>query len=217
MDFPKLTTARRTRNGKGPARRLRQKGLIPAVLYGQGMDTTPLAIDPASLTKALAGPKRTNTIMELEIKGAKERCAAIVRDHQFDPVTRRLLHVDFYAVHLDQKITVQVPLVLEGRSQGEQLGGTLSKLFRTLPVECLPTDIPDSISTDITSLGINEMLTAETLELPENVNLLLEGKTPIVTIIAKRVEEETKEEEAVDEETESAPAPAEKPAETETE
>lgn len=216
MDLPKLSTSVRKRSGKGPARRLRQKGLIPAVLYGQGVDTTPLALDPSALTKALAGPRRTNTILELEIAGAKEGHTAMVRDHQFDPVTRRLLHVDLLAVKMDQKLSVEVPLSLTGRSVGEQLGGTLSKLFRKLPVECLPNDIPSEIMMDVTSLNIGGTLTARDLVLPENVSLLIDEKTPIVTIVAKRVEDEARKGDEGEGQA-SAEASAEAPAENKSE
>jgi large subunit ribosomal protein L25 len=175
MEFQKLPTVKRDRIGKGPARRLRQQGLIPA-------------IDPRLLVKALSGPMRTNTILELTINGASETCPAMVRDHQFDPVSRELLHVDLLAVNLDKEIEVEIPLVLQGRSQGEQLGGTLSKLFRTLPVKCYPKDIPAAVTADITSLQLNAIMTAGDLVLPENVALLVESKTPVVTIATKRAE-----------------------------
>ncbi len=214
MDLPKLSTSVRKRSGKGPARRLRQKGLIPAVLYGQGVDTTPLALDPSDLTKALSGPRHTNTVLQLEIAGAKEGFTAMVRDHQFDPVTRKLLHVDLLAVKMDEKLAVEIPLSVTGRSAGEQLGGTLSKLFRKLPIECLPENIPAEIMLDVTTLAIGEILTAKDLTLPENVSLQLEEKTPIVTILAKRVEEDKKTE---DDEADGAAATAEAPAENKSE
>ena len=217
MEFQKLTTSKRNRSGKGPARRLRQQGLVPAILYGHGIETTSLAIDPRSLSKALSGPMRTNTLLELEINGTKEGCTAMVRDHQFDPVSRKLLHVDLLAVDLGREIEVQVPLDLQGRSRGEQLGGTLSKLFRTLPVKCYPRDIPEAITHDITQLDIHAILTAGALEMPQNVTLLLDDKTPVVTIAAKRVEVQETEEGEEAAEGEAAPeAEAEAEEKTET-
>jgi large subunit ribosomal protein L25 len=201
MELQKLEASLRKRSGKGPARRLRHKGLVPAVLYGQGVDTQALALDPKSLVKALSGPRRTNTILELDIVGAESSgpCTAMVKDHQYDPVSRQLLHVDFYAVSMEEKIKVKVPLEVVGRSAGEQLGGTLAKLFRALPLECLPADIPVSIKVDVTELGVNQMITAKDIATPKDVTLLLDDKMPVLSVLAKRVEsEEAKEEGAAE-------------------
>lgn len=194
MSLQKLNASLRKRPGKGPARRLRSQGQVPAVLYGRGVETTPIAVDPRALVKALAGPKRTNTVLELSIAGLKEPCTAMVKDHQYDPVSRELLHVDLYAVNTEAKIKAEVPLEVIGRSAGEQLGGTMSKLYRRIPVECMPLDIPESVKVDVTPLNVNETLAAKDIAMPENVTLLLSEKAPVVTILAKRVEVETTEE-----------------------
>ncbi len=207
MSQQKLEASLRKRSGKGPARRLREQGLVPAVLYGQGIDTAKLALDPRALSKALSGPKHTNTILELNVKGAKEAYSAMVKDHQYDPVSRQLLHVDLYAVKLDAKIKADVPFKVTGRSAGEQLGGTMRRFYRTVPVECLPMDIPEAVTVDVTPMNVNEIMTAKDIEMPENVSLLLDEKAPVVAILAKKVEE-TKEEGEEEGAEEAAEAPA---------
>jgi large subunit ribosomal protein L25 len=188
MSFQKIEASIRQRNGKGPARRLRNKGLVPAVLYGKGIETTRLSVNPRILVKALAGPKRINTLLEINVEGAEHSYNALVRDHQFDPVTRQLLHVDFLAVSLEQKIKIDVPVRLEGRAVGQQLGGTLSQKMRKVKVECRPEDIPEAIVVDITNLGLGKMMTGADLDMPENVSLLLAPKSPVVEIVAKRAD-----------------------------
>ena len=189
MSFKKLKAFPRERNGKGPARRLRAKGLVPAILYGAGVESTKISVSPRELVKALAGPTRTNTVLDIEIEGTDDPHSAIVRDHHYDPVTRELLHVDFLAVGINQLIDLDVPFALEGRSVGEQLGGNLSKKCRSLPIQCKPADIPAAITLDISGIGLNETFTAAQLTMPEGVTLRMAGKTPLVTVISKRVVE----------------------------
>ena len=193
MSLQKIEASLRKRSGKGPARRLREQGLVPAVLYGQGIETAALSLDPRVLGKALSGPKRTNTVLELSIKGTDAPCCAMVKDHQYDPVSRQLLHVDLYAVKMDTKIKTEVPFTIKGRSAGEQLGGSLAKLFRWLFVECLFLDIPEAVTVDVTPLGVNDIMTAKDIPMPENVALLLDDKTPVVSVLAKKAETEAAE------------------------
>lgn len=198
MEFSKIDVAVRVRTGKGPARRLRQKGRAPAVLYGPKLETVSLSVVPKALIKALAGPLRTNTVLSLAIEGATgstpTECKAIVVDHHFDPVSRDVLHVDFLALDMAKKISVKVPLKLSGRSRGEQVGGKLSAVFRTLPVECLPEQIPEAITADVSHLGLNETLDVKDIALPEGVSVTLSPDATIALVqSAKAEEDETKE------------------------
>ena len=188
MSSQKIEVSIRERNGKGPARRLRAKGLVPAVIYGQGVEAIRLSLDPRTLIKALSGPKRTNTLLEIQVAGRSTSYNALVRDHQYDPVTRDLLHVDFMAVSEDQLVKANVPLEITGRAIGQQLGGTLSQKMRKVKVECRAVEIPESIVVDITNLGLAQVMTGKDLTMPENVKLLLSPKNPIVEIVAKRVD-----------------------------
>ncbi|MDJ0762961.1 MAG: 50S ribosomal protein L25 [Myxococcota bacterium] len=198
MEFPQLQVSFRNRTGKGPARRLRQQGRTPAILYGSKLKSLSLSVSPAELSKAISGPLHTNTVLDLSIADAPDEavsaCKAIVRDHQFDPVTRHLLHVDFVVVELDKKISVSVPLRWTGRSAGEQAGGKLAVVYRTLPVECLPEQIPEAIEVDVTHLQLNEAITVGEVTLPEGVSVTLPAQTSIVLIQSARAEEAAEEE-----------------------
>ena len=120
MEFPKLQVSVRSHSGKGSARRLRMKGLAPAIVYGKDLQTTSLTVEPSALVKALSGDLRMNTILTLNIENASKdqpkECTVMVRDHQFEPVSRQLLHVDFYAVDATKKIAFEVPFETVGRS-----------------------------------------------------------------------------------------------------
>lgn len=196
MEFQQLDVTIRGRGGKGPARRMRQGGRVPAVLYGRGIPAITLSLVPREIVKALAGPLRTNTVLKLKLQGATgsmpAECLAMVRDHQFDPVSRELLHVDFLAVALDREVKVEVPLRLFGRSAGEAAGGTLTAIFRTLPVQCLPTAIPEEIAHDITALELNQHLTAGELVMPPGAVVLMDKGATIATVATKRIVDETK-------------------------
>lgn len=217
MEFPKIDVTLRSRTGKGPARRLRQSGRTPAVLYGSGVDSVPISLSPKELVKALAGPLHTNTVVDIHIDGAKDPsksgCKAMVRDHQYDPVSRKLLHVDFLAVDLEKKVQVDVPIKVSGRSIGEQTGGKLVSLCRTIKVECLPSNIPVSIPIDVTELKLNESLSVKDVALPEGVTAALPPDTTLVSVQVVKVEAEVVEESAEAKEGEAEGQTAEKQAE----
>jgi large subunit ribosomal protein L25 len=199
MEIQKMNAGMRTTTGKGPARRLRQAGKIPAVLYGRGIDPVPLTIVPAQIRAALSGPHRENTVLSLNIENASGKvpreCSVLVRDHQYDPLSLELKHVDFLLVDLDTPTRFKVPLVLTGQSKGVKAGGTMSVFARKLPVECLPADTPAELTVDITELDLLDTLSVKDLEIPENVKVLLDEERTIASVLAKRVEVEETEEE----------------------
>ncbi len=217
MELPVLEIALRTETGKGPARRLRGKGFVPAVLYGQTTEPINLSVSPKSLKQALSGPLHINTVLKLAIsdgsKKAPSEHAALVCDHQYDPVSRELLHVDFLTVDMAKPIRVEIPFKTTGRSLGEQIGGTMSVTTRELPVDCLPAQIPESFVIDVTELKIGDGLTVADLTLPEGVTIALPEDTTLVSIVSTKVEEEEVKEdeeegEAAAEDGEKSEAPA---------
>jgi large subunit ribosomal protein L25 len=160
-----LTAEKRDAKGKGPARRLRQKGLIPAVVYGRKGEPTHLAVDPAALLKAIDNPQRFNTLLKLQADGAERY--VLFKDYQVDPVTRKLLHADFLEVSLDQAVKVEVPVVTTGRAQGVADGGILSIAAHEIVVEALPNKIPLNIEVDVTALKIGQSIHVSELKAPE--------------------------------------------------
>ena len=193
MEFIKIDALGRTSRGKGAARRMRTAGRIPAVVYGRNTETKAISVDPEVLTKALAGPLRVNTPLDVVIHDPEtdktEDALVIVKNHQYDPVSRTLLHVDFLAIQQGVPLQVDVPVEREGRSYGEQMGGVLRMVHRTIPVVCLPKDIPAKISVDVTPLQAGITFHVSELKLSEGITIALPPQEAILTISAIAAEE----------------------------
>ncbi len=160
-----VTAQRRDGKGKGPARRLRREGKIPAVVYGRKQEPTHLSVDPAVLLKAIETPHRFNTVLTLEMDGTKKH--VLFKDYTVDPVTRKLLHADFLEVKLDEPVKVEVPVVTVGRAAGQAEGGILSIATHEIVLEALPNKIPVRIEVDVTNLKIGQSIHVSELKPPE--------------------------------------------------
>jgi large subunit ribosomal protein L25 len=160
-----VSAQRRDDKGKGPARRLRQKGLIPAVVYGRKSAPTHLAVDPAALMKAIETPHRFNTVLTLQMDGAEKH--VLFKDYTVDPVSRKLLHADFLEVKLDEPVKVEVPVATTGRAAGQAEGGILSIATHEIVIEALPAKIPVRIEVDVTNLKIGQSIHVSELRPPE--------------------------------------------------
>jgi large subunit ribosomal protein L25 len=196
MEFISLNVNKRKNTGKGAARRMRRTGVVPAIVYGQGIEAFSVSVEPAAIVKALAGPMRLNTVLKLSVLGdAKpQEIIAVVRDHQYHPVRRSLQHVDFLAIDVTKPIRVQVPLLRTGRSVGEAGGGVLTQVFRSLPVDCLPDRIPADIQVDVTALELGHHINVKEIVLPEGVTIGLPAEQSLFTVTtpkAEKVEETT--------------------------
>lgn len=157
----------RAGRGKGPARRLRAAGRLPGVVYGPGVDATPIALEPRDLESGLRTEMRRNQVFELELGDAKHE--VMVRELLVHPVSRVPLHVDFYIVSDERPVHTTVPIVAKGRSRGVQRGGKLRQALRTLHIVAAPSDIPAAIAVDISSLDIGDSVHVDSLPLPPNV------------------------------------------------
>lgn len=204
METTTLQAEVRDSRGKGPARRLRAQGKIPAVFYGQGIEPTPLTLSPKELKKALRGERGRNVVFKLSVGGKDE--LAMVKDLTIDPVSRELLHVDLYRVFEDKVLEVEVPFHTFGRAQGVVMGGVLNVTRRTLPLRTTPANIPVSIDADITRLGLKDTISVEQIKLPEGVECLLAPKLTLAIILEPR--KATAAEEAEDAAAAAAAAPA---------
>jgi large subunit ribosomal protein L25 len=165
----KLSATRRQEKGKGLARKLRAKGLIPAICYGQKHEAISLVVDPSELRRALDPARGQNTVITLAIEheGKTEQLTVMLKEYQLDSLTQTLLHADFMLVSLDQIVDVTVPLDLLGKPEGVKLGGTLHQVFRKLPVSCKPGDIPSALQADVSALELNEGIQIKDLTLPD--------------------------------------------------
>jgi large subunit ribosomal protein L25 len=191
MDMQTLTIEKRDGTGKGPARRLRRAGRVPAVLYGTA---TPLnvAVDPNDVYRLLHGHEGSTRLLEVSFKGETSTRMAIIRDMQFDPVSEDLIHVDLQEVAMDRAIQVAVPI----RHVGEAIGvkdsaGILEMILREVQVMCLPRAIPEVIIAEVSRLGIHDVLTVKDLEVPEGVRILNDPNQAVVTVAPPAAEEVT--------------------------
>jgi large subunit ribosomal protein L25 len=209
METTTLQAEVRDSRGKGPARRLRAQGKLPAVFYGQGVEPTPLTLSPKELKKALRGERGRNVVFKLSVGGKDE--LAMVKDVTTDPVSQELLHVDLYRVFEDKVLEIDVPFHTHGRAQGVVMGGVLNVTRRTLPVRTTPANIPVSIDVDVTRLALKDTISVEQVELPEGVECTLAPKLTLVIVLEPRKLTATEEAEAGTAEAASAEGEAAKP------
>jgi large subunit ribosomal protein L25 len=151
-------------HGKGPARRLRREGLIPAVVYGEHAKPVSVAVDPAAVLEAIDTPLRFNTLITLKLDAGEKR--VLFKDYQVDPVSRRLLHADFLEVALDKPVKVRIPVIATGKAQGVTDGGILSVAAKEIVVEALPERIPARIEVDVTPLKMGQSIHVSELKAP---------------------------------------------------
>ena len=216
-----LQAREREERGKNAARRLRASGMIPAVLYGDDGQSKPLSV-PGKIVDYTLHHLGDNALYDIDT-GAGGSTARIV-DVQRDPVTGRLIHVDFAPVNMRERIEVTVPLHVVGESPGAEEGGVLQQVAYEVRVESLPGDIPQELDIDVSTLGMNENLTLADLELPDGIILISDPEEVAVTVTAPTeiteedleaagvVEEEAEEAEPVEgaaEEPEEGPSPEE--------
>ena len=183
-----LTAESRDSRGKNEARRLRARGLTPAVLYGATKDSVALAVNPKEVRKIL----RTghNTIFDLAIQGGESSPVMLVA-WQNDPVKDSLLHVDLKRIDLSKRIIVKVPVHTTGEAKGVKLqGGLFEIVTREVEIECLPTDIPEEFTLDVSELMIGQNLRTSDIKLPENVKLLSAADQVIAHVVSVKAEEE---------------------------
>jgi large subunit ribosomal protein L25 len=181
--------------GKNEANRLRAAGKIPAVVYGgQAAGLAPtgtsVAVDPKVLSKILHSDSGANTLISLKLAGGEKR--VMVREYQLDPVTHSLLHADFYALAMDRAITVTVPVQLVGEAPGVKIqGGIVDFVTRQISVECLPTEIPEHVTVDISQLMLNQAVRVRDLAADAKWKAVTEPETMLVHVVALRAEEAT--------------------------
>jgi large subunit ribosomal protein L25 len=191
MELRKFNATVRENSGKGASARLRKAGQIPAVAYGKNLPVQSLSISPADLSSVLTSAHGRNSVIELDVAGQK-KLTVLIRDFQYHPLSRELLHADFVQIALDQPVDVTVPLDATGKSKGVIEGGVLRQVFRRVPVRCLPEKIPVKLVHDVTELGVNEHVLVKEIAVPEGVTIRL---PPEQTILAVAFEKQVVEEE----------------------
>lgn len=187
MELTEIHVEKRERCGKGNNRKLRRAGKIPAVCYGLGEPATLLQVSDHDIRKILEKRRIASSLFTLkaDIQSGFSDKVVMVQEIQKDVFSRKWLHIDFCQIAMDQMITVSVPLRLQGKPKGVEMGGRLNQFIRDLRVKCLPKDIPHDVVFDITSLGIGEILHVSDISLPENVQLAYDSNVPVVSIFSR--------------------------------
>lgn len=206
----------RLRETKGKAnRRLAATGEIPAVLYGPGRETVSLSLDRHAFELMMAHHGAGSTLVSISVEGEKKPVNAVIREVQHSPVKGTILHVDFLAIRMDEKLAATIPFHFVGDSPGVKAGGVLMQSMRELMVEALPANLPDGIDVDISGLEIGNSITVADLVAPEGVDITddPEGVVCSVTVPTLEPTEEELEEEVAEPELIGEEAPEEEASE----
>ncbi|MCW1888648.1 MAG: 50S ribosomal protein L25 [Candidatus Moranbacteria bacterium] len=188
-----ITLEAKTRSAKGPnATVLRKEQMIPAVMYGHGVEAQSLAVPFGDFRKVYlqAG---MSSLVDVNVDG-KTSVKALIKDVQIDPLTMHPIHIDFHQVNMKEKMTANVPLVFIGESAAVKvLGGTLVKSLDHVEVECLPMDLPHAIEVDLSALAtFDDMISIGSLKLPKGVEVLNEPEGTVATVDEPLTEDEMK-------------------------
>jgi large subunit ribosomal protein L25 len=194
MAQSELNVTNRDRTGKGVARTLRREGLIPATVYGRGLEPCSIIVEPKALKAAIATEAGWNTLITLKGDGAFSGKVVILKDLQVDAIRRNMKHADFQVINMKKKVHVMVPVHTIGKSAGEKVGGNLQVIRHELEVVCLPTVIPSAIEVDVTDMEIGDVVHIADIALPAGIEVPHEVNFTVITLTGRTVEEEGTEE-----------------------
>jgi large subunit ribosomal protein L25 len=165
--YEKLEILERAEAGSRNAKALRREGMIPAVYYYHGEDNLNLSLDQKKFWKAL---RSGHHIFEVNLKGKAQY--VMIKELQYHPITDDIIHVDLMRVRRDEKITITVPISPVGTAEGTKQGGVLSQTLTALEISCLPGDVPEQITLDVTSVGLHESLSVGDIEVADNIEII---------------------------------------------
>lgn len=192
-----LSAIKREKTGKEISKKLRKQGLIPAIVYGPRFQPLPIAVKFNELESILIKHKGETLLFNLELSdGEPSKIQAILKDYQIHPITDKIIHIDFLAIHEEETITLDIPLEFLGKPVGISKGGVLEILLHELTIECLPSNIPDKIYIDISNLDVGDVLHVKDIKVPEGVKVINDPEETVLTIVAEAgegTEEETEE------------------------
>ncbi|MGQ9843949.1 MAG: 50S ribosomal protein L25/general stress protein Ctc [Spirochaetota bacterium] len=203
MEAHVLPVEKRTQTGKNANHKIRAQGYIPAILYSHG-ESQSIMVQKKNFFKVFKGHISENVLIDLEIKDESgSQVKAFVKDYHRHPITDEILHVDFFRVTMTEAISTKVPIEIIGAPIGVKQGGILEIIEREIEVECLPADLPQKITIDVTNLSIGQSIHIKDIAAPKGVTILSTPNTVIVSVLAphKVVEEAAQ---AVVEEVQSA-------------
>lgn len=189
MAQAELNVSPRSSTGKGAAHALRKQELVPAVVYGKGVEPCSLTVEPKALKKAISGAAGWNTLITLKGDGPFNGKVVIVKDMQYDAIRRDIKHADFQVIDLKKKVHVMVPVHATGKSQGEKDGGNLQVIRHELEVVCLPNAIPNAIEIDVTALKIGGVIHIGDVKLPAGAEVPHDVNFTVITVTGHKEEE----------------------------
>ncbi len=186
-----LEVSRREDSGKGFARKLRQAGKVPAIVYGGHKESVSISVDRKTVTELVQKSEHgIRSVFLLKVADSDQNPHAMIKDIQMDPISRTMKHIDFVRVVMDEVLRVTVPVHAIGTPIGVKIGGgILDFALRELHIECLPNAIPDSIDVDVSKLDLHAAIHVSDLEIPSGVKVLDAPELLILTIATPRVEE----------------------------
>jgi len=188
---------------KNDARRVRQSGMIPAVVYGAGQKSEAIAVDPQRMLRILHSESGHNSIFDLAFDGASAK--VMIVDWQYEPIKGALLHVDLKRIAMDKALRVSVPILLKGEAPGVKVqGGILEQVLREVEIECLPADIPSHIDADVSQLMFGHVLRVSELPHAGKLKFVTDENQPVAHVVA--VKEHVEEAPAVEGAEAAAPA-----------
>ena len=187
----KLKAEKRAETGRSAVRKLKARGVVPAVIYGAKDKPQPLQLSMRDINAMLSHASGENILVELEIDGEKSKRTALVQEVQHSPVGGVVLHVDFHAISMDEKIQAEVPLEAFGIANGvKNFGGLLEQSLRSLAIECLPADLPDRVTVDVSALNIGDSIHVRDIQLPKGVTPKVQSELTAFSVVAPLAEEE---------------------------
>lgn len=190
MSDETIVVSLRPGKGKSGAKALRKEGFIPAVVYGLNEPPAAIAIQAKVVARVLASETGMNSVVYMQREGTDIKRHVIIKDVQRDPVTRRLVHVDFLRVDPNHKVKVHVPIKLMGVPVGvKAMGGLLDFVHRTVVIECLPSLIPTHIDVDVSALEIGDTVRLDQLNLPSTLRIIGDAHDVVAAVKGKAAEE----------------------------
>ncbi len=188
----KLTAQTRTLVGRTAVNKLKQDGVVPAVIYGARQQPQNLQISARDIRNLLGHVAGENVLVDLEIEdgGEKSSKMALIQEVQHHPIGGEILHVDFHAVSMDETIEADIPVEPVGEPNGvRNFGGILEQSVRSLEIECLPRDLPEIITVDVSNLNVGDSIHVKDIKLPAGVTAVDDGELTVFLVSAPTVEE----------------------------
>ncbi len=183
-----LTAQSRSSEGTSSVKRLRKAGSIPAVVYGRKTATTNVQVDSKTFTKILQNSASDNILVSLKLDNGEQ--LALVQEVQHDHLKGGILHVDFHAIAMDEEIHAKVPVDMVGEAAGLKQGGLVEAIHHELEVRCLPKDLPERISVDVSALNVGDAIHVGEVKLPEGVRAKLAADVVLLMCVEPKVEAE---------------------------